>query len=83
VPRVVDLTGRITIPVLMINGRYDYTFPLETHQKPMFDLLGTPPEHKRHVVYEAGHWPFPRAEFIRENLAWLDKYLGPVERAAQ
>jgi hypothetical protein len=22
-------------------------------------------------------------ELIRENLAWLDKYLGPVERAAQ
>jgi hypothetical protein len=22
-------------------------------------------------------------ETIRENLAWLDKYLGPVERAAQ
>jgi DNA-binding winged helix-turn-helix (wHTH) protein/dienelactone hydrolase len=77
----VQATRRITTPVLMINGCYDYRLPVETHQKSFFDLLGTPPEHKRHVVFEAGHWPFPRAEFIRENLAWLDKYLGPVERA--
>jgi dienelactone hydrolase len=79
----VPLTRRITTPVLMLNGRYDYGFPVETHQKPFFELLGTPPEHKRHVVFEAGHWPFPRGAFIRENVAWLDKYLGPVERAAK
>jgi formylglycine-generating enzyme required for sulfatase activity len=69
---------RITIPVLMINGRYDGFLPVDTLQRPMFDLLGTPAKHKRHVVFDAGHWPFPRGEFIRENLAWLDSYLGPV-----
>jgi serine/threonine protein kinase len=76
----VDIVKRITIPVLMINGRYDGFLPVDTLQRPMFDLLGTPAEHKRHVVFDAGHWPFPRGEFIRENLAWLDRYLGPVER---
>jgi len=32
-------------------------------------------------VYESDHG-IPRAELIRESLAWLDKYLGPVEPAA-
>jgi hypothetical protein len=47
---------------------------------PLFKLLGTPAEHKRHVVFEgAGHVP-PRIEVIRETLGWLDRYLGPVGR---
>jgi dienelactone hydrolase len=76
----VDQVKRITRPILMLNGRYDFIFPLETHQKPMFELLGTPEENKRHVVYDTGHWPIPRNELIKESLAWLDRYLGPVER---
>jgi hypothetical protein len=35
-------------------------------------------EHKRHVVHEAGNSPLPRVELIKETLAWLDKYQGPV-----
>jgi hypothetical protein len=42
-------------------------------------MLSTPAEHKRHVVYDAGHLSWPRGEFVRENLDWLDKYLGPVD----
>jgi dienelactone hydrolase len=82
-PDWVEFTRRTTIPALMLSGRYGYLLPLDSHQNPFFGLLGAPPEHKRRVVFDAGHWPFPRAEFIRENLAWLDNYLGPVERAAQ
>ena len=38
-------------------------------------MLGTPPQHKRHVIFEdAGHVP-PRIGVIREVLQWLDKYL--------
>jgi DNA-binding winged helix-turn-helix (wHTH) protein/predicted esterase len=74
----VDLTRRVTTPTLMVNGRYDYLVA-EPNQRALFDLLGTPAEDKRRVVFDAGHWPFPRGDFIRENLAWLDKYLGPVE----
>jgi predicted esterase len=80
--QLVNFSRRLTIPVLMLNGRYDYVFPLESCQKPMFDLLGTPPEHKQHVVLDVGHGAFPRADLIRENVEWLDKYLGPVKRAA-
>jgi formylglycine-generating enzyme required for sulfatase activity len=74
-----NYVSRVTIPVLMMGGRHDYIFPLETAQKPMFDRLATPAEHKRHVVFDTGHFPFPRGEMIREILAWLDRYLGPVK----
>ncbi|HVT37772.1 MAG TPA: dienelactone hydrolase family protein, partial [Gemmatimonadaceae bacterium] len=74
---VINFLPRITVPVLMLNARYDHVFPTETAQKPFFRLLGTPAEDKRYVVYEGGH-VLPRADLIRESLNWLDKYLGPV-----
>ena len=69
---------RVTMPVLMLNGLYDYIFPTETRQQPLFDNLGTPPEDKLYLTFDAGHWPLPRDEWIPETLAWLEKYLGPV-----
>jgi dienelactone hydrolase len=70
--------SRVRIPVLMLNGRYDSFFPHETAQIPMFKLLGTPEEHKRHLIYDTGHG-VPRNQLIKESLEWLDKYLGPVK----
>jgi dienelactone hydrolase len=69
---------RVKLPVLMLNGRYDMVSPLESSARPMFELLGTPPAHKVLHVYESDH-SVPRSELIRESLAWLDTYLGPVE----
>jgi pimeloyl-ACP methyl ester carboxylesterase len=74
---MVNGVRRMTIPVLMLNGRYDIDFPLETHQVPFFELLGTPPADKRHVVFDAGHWGPKPAELVKETLDWLDRYLGP------
>ncbi len=72
---------RVRIPVLMVNGRYDHLFPHETSQVPMFETLGTPPEDKRHVIFDTAHNTYGhRNEVIREVLDWLDKYLGPVEQ---
>jgi eukaryotic-like serine/threonine-protein kinase len=68
---------RVKVPVLMLNGRFDFIFPVGTSQEPMFRLLGTPKEHKRRVVCETGH-DIPRNEMIKETLDWLDRYLGPV-----
>jgi eukaryotic-like serine/threonine-protein kinase len=77
----VNFAPRVTVPVLMLNGRYDYTFPLETSQKPMFRLLGTPEKDKRHIVYETAHdVNVVRTEVVREVLDFLDKYFGPVQR---
>ncbi len=73
----INFVPRITLPVLMLNGRYDFFFPAETSQKPFFELLGTPPEHKKMFVYDKGH-SVPRTELIKETLDWLDRYLGPV-----
>jgi formylglycine-generating enzyme required for sulfatase activity/predicted esterase len=68
---------RIRQPVLMLNGKYDFFFPSETAQKPFFEMLGTLAADKRWKMYEGGH-DVPRTELIKESLAWLDKYLGPV-----
>jgi dienelactone hydrolase len=65
----------ITTPVIMLNGEHDIVFPLETGQRPFFDLLGTPPDDKRHVIFAAGH-VVPRDVLIGEVLDWYDRYLG-------
>ncbi len=75
---MLNFAPRVKIPVLMINGRYDFFFPLDASQIPMFRLLGTPPQDKRHVLLDSGHLP-PRDEFIKETLDWFDRYLGPVK----
>ncbi len=64
---------RIHIPTLMINGRYDFYFPIATSQLPMFNLLGTPAADKRHVIEDGSHF-VPRVRLIQETLGWLDKY---------
>jgi dienelactone hydrolase len=74
----INYVTRVTQPTLMLSGELDFFFPEETSQKPMFELLGTPDEHKKRLVYSGGH-SVPRSEMIKETLAWLDRYLGPVE----
>jgi dienelactone hydrolase len=64
-------------PMLMVNGRYDFLFPLESSQRSLFDLLGSPAQDKRHVVFDTGHTP-PNDLLTKEVLDWLDRYLGPV-----
>jgi hypothetical protein len=73
----INYVTRVRVPTLMLNGKYDTI--IDSHIRPMFDLLGTPPEHKRLIEYDTDHIP-PRSEYIKETLAWLDKYLGPVRR---
>ena len=63
----------MTAPTLMINGEFDFFFPVETSQKPLHDLLGVEEEDKRYVVYPGSH-SVPRTELIREVLQWLDRY---------
>ncbi len=75
----INYMTRVKLPTLMFSGKYDMLMPLETRAKPTFDLLGTPKEHKKWMVYDSDHF-IPRNEFIKETLAWLDKYLGPPAR---
>jgi hypothetical protein len=71
----INYAPRVATPVLMLNGRDDFTFPIETSQIPMFRLLGTADKDKRRVLYDGGHvFPFARVE--KDTLEWLDRYLG-------
>jgi eukaryotic-like serine/threonine-protein kinase len=71
---------RVTVPILMINGRSDFNFPLESSQLPLFRAFGTPAKHKKHVLFEGGHaTPVAQPDLIKAYLDWLDKYLGPVQ----
>jgi eukaryotic-like serine/threonine-protein kinase len=74
----INFAPRVTIPTLMLNGRFDFSFPLNELQRPMFRWLGASAEHKRHVIYETGH-TVPHNQSAVEILAWLDRYLGPVK----
>jgi dienelactone hydrolase len=72
----VNFAPRISIPTLMVNGRYDFIFS-EPSQRELFGLLGTPDEHKRHVLLNLGHFISAQTAMPEAN-AWLDRYLGPV-----
>jgi dienelactone hydrolase len=75
----VNFVPRITIPVLMLEGRYDHLFPVELSQQPLLALLGSPADQKRQVLFDAGHGPLPRGQVIHESLTWLDRFLGPPD----
>ena len=73
-----NFLSHVTAPVLMLNGKNDQVFPVETAQKPQFQFLGTPADRKRYQVYEGGHF-VPRTALMAETLQWFDRYLGVVE----
>jgi serine/threonine protein kinase/pimeloyl-ACP methyl ester carboxylesterase len=75
---LVHYLPRITIPVLMLNGRYDSGFTPKGSQEPMFRLLGTDSAHKRHSLSDSSHIAAPSPERIQETVSWFDLYLGPV-----
>jgi eukaryotic-like serine/threonine-protein kinase len=75
-----NFAPRVAVPVLMVTGDSDYIYQLEMSQKPLFALLGTPADRKKHVVFHAGHFVLnpQRSQVVKEILDWLDRYLGPV-----
>jgi dienelactone hydrolase len=73
----VNYLPRVKQPLLLVTGKYDYFIPYEPAQTRFFELVGTAPEHKRHVAVEAPH-SVPRSDYLRELLGWLDKYFGPA-----
>lgn len=75
----INFAPRAHMPLLMLNGRYDFDQSTEMQAKPMFRLWGAPEKDKRLVLYDAGHIPADLRDVIREILDWLDKYLGTVK----
>jgi hypothetical protein len=68
---------RVKQPVAMLDGRYDFFFPVETAQRPFFRNLGMPAADKVWNVYDGGH-DVPWTDLVAETLKWYDKYLGRV-----
>lgn len=73
----INFLSRVKQPVLMLNGHYDFFFPVDSTQLPFYNLLGSKKDQKKRIQFETGH-AIPRNELIKETLNWLDQYLGPV-----
>jgi formylglycine-generating enzyme required for sulfatase activity/dienelactone hydrolase len=74
----INFAPRVRTPVLMMNGRDDFTYPVKASQEPMFSWLGTPHQDKRHLLHAGGHiCPFEGN--IKDTLDWLDRYLGAID----
>jgi formylglycine-generating enzyme required for sulfatase activity/dienelactone hydrolase/predicted Ser/Thr protein kinase len=69
---------RVKVPVLLVNGRDDFSVP-QRDQDRFLELLGTPPEHKRLARLDGGHVPSDMLGFYREVLNWYDTYMGRVK----
>ena len=70
-----NFVPRVRVPVLMLNGRNDTYYPIETAQKPMFNALGSGEKFKKMIQYDGGHL-VPWSEFMKESTTWFDTYLG-------
>jgi len=75
-----DFALRLKVPVLMVNGRQDFVFPVDQSQNPLFRMLGTPQADKQHAVFDTPHdVTEARPDLIKVVLDWLDKYLGRID----
>ena len=74
--RPVNFVPRISIPTLILHGKYDEEVPYNPYARTLFEMLRGP---KRLELVDSGH--LPPLE-IRSPIisAWLDETLGSVER---
>src|SRR5688572_9844399 len=72
--QVYNYLPHVTQPVLMLNGRWDIDATPESQQR-LFELLGSPADQKKHVMFEAGHGNLPRFQVEKQTLEWFDRYL--------
>jgi dienelactone hydrolase len=73
-----NFAPHVTVPVLLVNGKDDFSVPVAA-QRRFFEILGTPPDRKKHVVLDGGHVPQDMRGLFREVLDWLDTHLGVVK----
>jgi hypothetical protein len=70
----INFAPYIKAPKLLLNGRYDEAFPVETVAMPFYKLLSEP---KQLSLVDAGHVP-PLEKRVPIINKWLDETLGPV-----
>jgi formylglycine-generating enzyme required for sulfatase activity/DNA-binding winged helix-turn-helix (wHTH) protein/dienelactone hydrolase len=73
---LINYAPRVSIPVLMLSGRYDHIYPYEQSQKRTFELLGTPAGKKQQIAYDTGHFTLPPNRVAADVTDWFDRYLG-------
>ena len=73
---LINYAPRITMPMLMLSGRYDHIYPYEQSQKRTFELLGTPAANKKQIEYDTGHFTLPPNRVAADVTDWFDRYLG-------
>jgi formylglycine-generating enzyme required for sulfatase activity/dienelactone hydrolase len=72
---MINFAPNIKAPKLLLNGKYDEAFALETEALPFYELLTEP---KKLVLVESGHVP-PMEKRVPIVNKWLDDTLGPVK----
>lgn len=72
----INFASQIRTQKLVVNGRFDETFPYNTDAKPLFKLLREP---KNVVLYQGGHIPTPDF-YVPTTNNWFDETLGTVNR---
>ena len=74
-----NFAPRYTVPTLMVNGKHDNVFPLETNQQLLFNMLGTKSADKRFNSFDGGHANLVTLpDQLGAIIDWFDKYLGNV-----
>lgn len=73
-----NYVSRITIPVLLLNGKYDPLRPFDLCVEPYVALLASKNTEFRHCIYDTEH-NLPKNELMKESINWLNQYLGPVK----
>lgn len=77
-----NFAPRLTAPVLIQCGRYDFlvtAISVEEGLRPLLNLFGTPTKDKSLVVYETGHAVWGKMKSRQDVFDFLDKYLGPAK----
>jgi formylglycine-generating enzyme required for sulfatase activity/dienelactone hydrolase len=74
-----NFTPRITIPVLIMTGKYNYAYPQDSTES-LFQLFGTAKEDKYLKTYDTGHAIWSKNAWKSDALYFLDQYLGEPNR---
>ncbi len=71
-----DLAQRVRAPALLLVGNEDIVSPVEPNKRAFLAAFGTPDSARVMRVFDAGHWPLPMNDVIRETIDFLDRYGG-------
>ena len=69
----------VSAPVVMVNGRYDTVYPVESSQPALFELLGS--KIKDRVTVDRDH-DIPPGDIAEQVDRWLSLHFGQIRKSA-